>query len=299
MRLTFVGQRTYFEPCALQDPVADVTPSFVDLRPSAPAHETRAAIDETAPDVVVVFRPDLLPGGTLDGLPAVRVGWLTEPLPRPGDDAPHPDLQTRLATLYAIDADQFDLTVCFDPLCAPTAQRVLPIWRTQPIPVSDRLYAPVRPMAGPPQFLFVGRSTPHREEFLGPIKHDFEIVHLAHGVTGERLQRLMAMSDVAVNLHNEPYPTFENRVQASLAAGLLVVSEPLSPPCGLQPGVDHLEVRAPWELWEVAVRLHRTPQAMRSIRLAGRRQAERFRASRVYPALAREAIRTGSTTRTR
>ena len=293
MRLTFIGQRTYFEPCALQDPVEDVTPSFVDLRPSAPAHELRAAVDETAPDVVIAFRPDLVPAGALDGLDAVRVGWLTEPLPRPGDDAPHPDLQTRLETLRAIDASQWDRTICFDPACAPTADAVLPVWRSLPIPVSDRLYAPVRehPVGRPPRLLFVGRSTPHREAFLGPLKHDHDVVHLAHGVTGERLVALMAESDVAVNLHNEPYPTFENRVQTSMAAGLLVLTEPLSPLCGLEPGVDHLVIEAPWEGWEVAERLRRTPQAMRSVRLAGRRQAERFRASRVHVAVAREALR--------
>jgi hypothetical protein len=292
MRLTFVGQRTYFEPCALQDPIDDVIPSFVDLRPTAPAAELRAAVEETAPDVVIAFRPDLVPAGALEGLRAVRIGWLTEPLPRPGDDDPHPDLVTRLEVLQGIDAGQWDRVVCFDPLCADTAARVIDVWRSQPIPVSDRLFAPVRDAApARPRFLFVGRSTPHREAFLSPLKHDFDVVHLAHGVTGERLAALMAESHVAVNLHNEPYPTFENRVQTSMAAGLLVLSEPLSPPCGLQPGIDFIEITAPWEGWEVARRLERTPQAMRSIRLAGRRQAERFRASRVHVAIARDALR--------
>jgi hypothetical protein len=292
MRLTFVGQRTYFEPCSLQDPVGDVVPAWVDLRPSEPPEVLRAAVEATEPDVVIAFRPDLVPAGALAGIDAARIGWLTEPLPRPGDDDPHPDLLARRATLEDLDPSQWDRVVCFDALCADTAAQVVPIWRSVPLPVSDRLYAPVRePRGGDVRFLFVGRSTPHREAFLGPVKHDFDCVHLAHGVTGERLQALMAEADVAINLHNEPYPTFENRVQTSMAAGLLVVSEPLSPPCGLNPGVDHIEVAAPWELWEVARRLQRTPQAMRSIRLAGRRQAERFRASRVHVGLAREVLR--------
>ncbi len=80
-------------------------------------------------------------------------------------------------------------------------------------------------------------------------------------------------------------------VQTSMAAGLLVLTEPLSPLAGLRPGVDHIEIAKPWEGWEVAERLRRSPQAMRPIRLAGRRQAERFRASKVLVAVAREALR--------
>ena len=34
---------------------------------------------------------------------------------------------------------------------------------------------------------------------------------------------------IAVNLHNNPYPSFENRVCIALAAGHLVISESLSP----------------------------------------------------------------------
>jgi hypothetical protein len=136
----------------------------------------------------------------------------------------------------------------------------------------------------------VGRSTLHREAFLGPLKHDFDVLHLAHGVTGDRLGPFMAAADIAVNLHNEPYPTFENRVQTSLAAGLLVVTEPLSPLHGLRPGVHVLEARTPGEAWELVRHAARTPDAFLAVRHAGRAAAERFRASRVYPRLAREAL---------
>jgi hypothetical protein len=59
--------------------------------------------------------------------------------------------------------------------------------------------------------------------------------------------------------------------------------------------VDYVEVGAPWELWEVVTQLARTPDALRSMRLSGRRKAERFRASRVWPALAQEALADVST----
>ncbi len=43
---------------------------------------------------------------------------------------------------------------------------------------------------------------------------------------------------VGINLHNEPYLPFENRVSLHLAAGHLVLSEPLDPLHG--PGRDRL-----------------------------------------------------------
>jgi hypothetical protein len=107
-------------------------------------------------------------------------------------------------------------------------------------------------------------------------------------VTEDRLLEFLAESDVGINLHNEDYPTFENRVIVYLAAGLLVVTEPLSPWHGLRPGVDLLVCRDRDELLGLFAAIERTPDAFRAMRLAGRTQAERFRASRVYPAFVRE-----------
>jgi hypothetical protein len=282
VRLAFVGQRTYFDGCALRAPAGGVEPAFFDFAPDAPTDALLAALQAFAPDVVFAFRPELLPAGLLREVDAVTAGYLTEPLPRP-DGASHPDLEARLEVLQAADVQSFDRIVCFDPLIAPTAERVLPVWRSFPIPVADEVFAPVRPAGARPRLLFIGRSTAHRERFLGPLKHSFDLVHLAHGVAGEQLERFFAEADIGVNLHNEPYPTFENRVSLHLAAGHLVLSEPLSPRHALQPAVDYLECAQPWEMWELCSRIGALPDAFHSVRVNGRRQVERFRASRVYP----------------
>jgi hypothetical protein len=174
---------------------------------------------------------------------------------------------------------------------APTVDAHMRVWRSFPIPVSDTYFAPVNEPNPQPNVLFTGRSTEHRERFLGPVKKDFTCVHLAHGVTDEQLLPFLAQSDIGVNLHNEPYPTFENRVPAYLAAGLLVVTEPLSPHHGLQPGRDLIEVREPYRLYELVAEAARTPHAFDTIRRNGRRAAERWRASRVYPRFVRDLIR--------
>ena len=95
----------------------------------------------------------------------------------------------------------------------------------------------------------------------------------------------MADHDVAINLHNEPYPSFENRVSLHLAAGHLVLSEWLSPLHGLEPGIDFLEVSTPGVITRILEVLARYPGTWHRVRVRGRMKAEGFRASRVYPRL--------------
>jgi hypothetical protein len=289
MRLAFVGQREYFNYTSLQQPAGGVEPSFVHFFPGAPVEPLLAALDALRPDVVFVWRPELIPAGAFADVAAVTVGYLTEPLPRPGGVV-HGDLEMRWRHLQDADPSNFDRIVSFDPLVAPTVDAHMRVWRSFPIPVSDTYFSPVNPPNARPRVLFTGRSTGHRERFLGPVKKDFDTLHLAHGVTDEELLPFLAKCDVGVNLHNEPYPTFENRVPAYLAAGLLVISEPLSPHHGLQAGRDLVEVREPHHLYELIAEAQRTPHAFDTIRRNGRRAAERWRASRVYPRFVKDLV---------
>lgn len=289
MRVAFVGQSVFFAQCSLEREADGVEPCFVDFRSAAPPEPMLARLRELDPDVVLVFRPEIVPKGAFDGLRAHTIGYLTEPLPRSSADK-HPDLLARLRWLKEVDPGNFDRIVSFDPLIAQTAAGVLPVWRSLPIPVADSLFADVRERARPIRLLFVGRSTKHREALLQPVKQRYPIVHIGHGLFGERLTHFMERADVQLNLHNNPYPSFENRVCIALAAGHLVLSEPLSPRHELEPGRDYLEFEDAERLAGYVEELRRDPGAYLDVQRAGREQAEAFRASRVYPALLRDAI---------
>ncbi len=291
LRLAFVGQSTYFEACALGGERSDVRTTFLEFRGGGDAAALRDGLDDFAPHVVAVFRPETIPAGLLHDLPAITLGFLTEPLPRPGDGRPHEDLELRLAELREVDARNFDRHVCFDPLSAGTAATVLPIWRSAPLPVADRYFAPVRPIEGRPRVLFVGYSTEYRERMLVAAKHDFDVLHLAFGVGADELAELLSAHDVGVNIHYQPYPTFENRVAFHLAAGHLVFSEPLSPLHGLEPGIDFLPIDSGQALHHALGTLTRAPAVWDRVRIRGRRKAELFRASRVWPRLAEDLLR--------
>jgi hypothetical protein len=289
LRVAFVGQGVYFRQCSLERPADGLEPTFIDFRAAAQPRRLLSELAALNPDVVLVFRPEIIPPGLFASLRAVTIGYLTEPLPRvDGED--HPDLRARMWWLEQVDEANFDRIVSFDPLIADTARAVLPVWRSLPLPVADSLFMDVRERARPPRLLFIGRSTPHREAMLAPLKACHELVHIGHGLFGGRLLRFLRAADVQLNLHNNPYPSFENRVSAALAAGHLVVSEPLSPSHDLTAGFDYLEARTPEQLLELADRLFDQRDAFLDIQHAGRRQAERFRASRVFPQLVRDAL---------
>src|SRR5829696_59120 len=106
----------YFGSCALSARAGGLEPAFVDHRGGADPKRLRASLAELQPDVVVVFRPEIVAPGLFDDLDALTLGFTTEPLPR--DGAPHPDQLVRLRELEEVDPTQFDRVVTFDPLSA-------------------------------------------------------------------------------------------------------------------------------------------------------------------------------------
>jgi hypothetical protein len=289
LRLAFVGQGTFFEACAQTHDTSALATRFFEFRQDGDADRMLASVRAWAPHVVLVFRPEIVPRGLFEGLDAATLGFLTEPIPRRGGLL-HRDLGQRLHQLKKVDPGNFDRIVAFDPEIVPTAEEILPVWRSLPLPVDDRYFAEPALVEGRPRVMFVGRSTAHREQLLTPSKHSFDVLHVAFGVDAERLDVLMREHHVGINLHNEPYPSFENRVSLHLAAGHLVLSEPLDPTHGLEPGIDFIEVSTPPQLHDAIALLQRHPNVHHRVRVRGRAKAEGFRASRVYPRLVHDLL---------
>jgi hypothetical protein len=290
LRVVFVGQTAYFEACALDRDLPGISTAFVDFRSGADECTMLSRVESCSPHVVIMFRPELVPAGLFGCLDAITVGYLTEPIPR-GVGSTHPDLKRRLQDLKAIDRDNFDRIISFDPLIQEVAaQAGAKVWRSVPLPVADSYFIEHAPTATGGRAIFTGRSTEHREHCLMPAKHMFDVVHVVHGMWGESFKRLVDDSDIGINIHNEPYLSFENRVPAYLAAGLLVVTEPLSPTHGLEPGIDYVEIRTPDDLLGILDTARRYPDAYLRTRIRGRAKAEYFRASTVYPRLLADII---------
>jgi hypothetical protein len=288
VRVAFVGQRTYFEACSMPAPAHGFHPAYVDFRggaETAPMLDALAGID---PHVVVCFRPETLPPGALARVRAPVVGFVTEPLPRPGR-VNHPNLEYNLAELARLDRANVDRVICFDALGWDTAAPLMPLWRSMPLPVDDRLFLTPRPSRTPPQVIFIGYSTMHRELSLLRLKHEHDLRHYAHALMGRELREALADADAGINLHGERVVhSFENRVLLHLAAGHLVLSERLEPLYGLEPGLDFLEVADQEDLALRVAQLHRTPDAYDRVRIRGHHKVRQYRASEMWPRVLRD-----------
>ena len=283
-RLAFVGQATFFESCALDEDIGGLESRFIDYREGDDPEKMLAAVEAVKPDVAFFFKPEIVPTGLLRRLPCIRVGYATEPLPSLGGYA-RSDLARRATSFSHLDPRNFDRMIAYNPGIAASVEEIMPVWRCVPLPVADRFYRDARHLYRRPHVIFVGRSTKHRESMLEGIKHRYDIFHIAHGVGIADLDVLADTYDIGVNLHNEQYPNFENRVCFHLAAAHLVLSEPLFPTMGLEPGIDYLEVQTASDLVGRVGEVVRSPDLYHRIRIRGRAKAELFRASSVYPSL--------------
>lgn len=293
-RVAFVGQANYFQSVALSAPTTAIEPFLIEYRSGDDAAAMRSKLEQISPQLIIVFRPELVPSGTLTGLDAVRLGWFTEPIEiveaEITDDATESrrDLARRYDIVAKCDSRQFDRLISYDPLLVPALEQIAPIWRSVPLPVDDRFFRGPVPIGDIPKVGFIGRSTPYREEFLSPLKHEFDLIHYAHGLFGDHLLDGLGRMDLAVNLHNLDIPNFENRVSLHLAQGHLLLSQPLTPSHGLEADRDFIEFRTPDELRLAISEIRNHPNSHELIRRRGRMKAEFFRASTVYEKIIRE-----------
>jgi hypothetical protein len=231
--------------------------------------DAASALAQIAPDVVVALDPepgteDLIAGALED---AVAVAFLTRD---PATGGP------------AIDLSGYARVI--------SPGNGVPAWRTLPLPVADRLYAPVRPPAVRPRALLIGEDTGRRDDFLVPLKHEFDLVHAVGGLSVDDLEGLLARTDVGVAVSERPGYAAPHMAMIHLAAGQLLVADEFPARHGLRAGVDFVQMQAGWQAWYVLDTLRATPDAFRSMRITGRRSAERFRASRVWPRLAADVL---------
>ena len=298
VRVAFVGRRVEHARHALGAPAAGYVPVFVDVHAATTPDELLTALRDATPDIVVAFAPERLPAGLLGEIDAVALGVLDEPLePAWGSADPWDPagLGPELLRRAVLDGGGVDRASAvrvadFDRLCAwdPLVARVLPdlgIWRSPPPPVDDALFGDERLRAGPPHPVFLGESTEHREAVLIAAKHAYDLSHFAFGLEGERLREVLHDAELGVVAHPGPVPSFTATVPLHLAAGQLLLSEPLVPSRGLEPDIDHLEFRSADELLTMLFQIRARPMVYEQVRVRGRAKSEGFRASHLWPRL--------------
>jgi hypothetical protein len=243
-RLALIGEAAQIAACAHEAGGGGVEPFLLDSHVEPGPMLDRLA--SFSPDVIVTFQPELALADALAKLDAVKVAYLIDS-PVTGE-------------LESVRRGSFDRVIAADAAIAGATELAgIPVWRVLSLPVADRLYRPAGRPAGPVRALRVGR-----------------------GLRVQELESRLDGADVAVNIGGEHRPASEHTVLVCMAAGLLILSEPLSSIPGLEPDVDFVSIEGERQLLEMLETLRHEPAAFHRQRLGGRMKAERMRASSVW-----------------
>ena len=282
LRVAFTGHRQRFLLRSLER-AEGIKTEFVD--PEAPG--ARADMEAFGPHVVVAFVSEHLDPELVEGLGAVMIGWVAEAVPRPSPGDAWPDQDAVLRQISAYDLRLYDRVVVSDSLAAGTATA----WRSVQLPVADSVFAPrvvAHEQAKPLSLAYV----PYGRNWILEVSRRRQGLIRAEEVEPEQLRQLLREATIGVNVHVQPALLLEESVPFHLAAGHLLVSEPLGPAArGIVPDFDFLQVSNLEEIETAVWSIQQWPEAHLTMRVRGRVKAELFRASRVYPRLIGDALR--------
>src|SRR5262245_48650989 len=233
LRLAFVGQREYFR-CHYEhdlDGLYDVREFQLLWNPPEGYYEP--LLDFNA-DVNFVFRGELLPVPVVEKLSGTRISFSTEPFPKiiSGALAYTLDSLERFKMFVETFDRPYDFIFHYDAASTSFLEsQDIRLSNFGPLPIATETY---RPLGVPKSrdVLFLGRSTPHLEKFLGLLKRDLDVFHVAHGLPSNLAERniereflpVVCSFKLVLNIHAEPELSWEPRIQQMLACGALVVS---------------------------------------------------------------------------
>lgn len=266
LRVAFLGPQVWLDACAPAEATRSMRVARFAFCGSVDAERVLGAATGFDPHVTVIFDPASVPASALPLVPGVSLGVLMGAAPEEG----------------MLDLDALDRVVSFVPALTGTQLGGTEVWRAICRPVSDALFADVRPLHHAPRVISIGRSSMHREQMLMPAKHHHDLLQVIHGVSGEPLRELLEECDVGVFVAGEPGGGFGQQVGTHLAAGHLLLAEHLTPAHGLERDIDYLHFDSPDGLVWVLDRLRRFPEMYQRVRHRGRLKAEQYRASRVF-----------------
>jgi len=276
MKIALVGQPEYFRFCYEND-LAELG----EVR-EFPFHFGMKASDfddlvKFSADFNFFFRGEWFPPEALKGISGLKVALSSEPFPRringkleyTGDS-----INRYLDFRSRIRATEFDYVLHYDEASLEFMKEDgLLVSGSFPFPVATRTYHD-RQLSKEWDMFFIGRSTTHREKYFGHLKHEYNFLHICHGVWGPELVNYMCSAKICLNVHAEDEVSWEPRMQMMLSCGVFVISEKITPNGILRPGVDYVQIGSPSELYQaVKFYLHHDDER----RKIARSGAERIR----------------------
>jgi hypothetical protein len=225
-------------------------------------------------DINVFFRGELLPVEVLNALSGIRVNLSSEPFPKIINQSLvyTEDSLNRFEFFLRIFDRPYDYIFHYDEVSkAFFENQGIELSGFFPFPLATEVIKPAS-VAKKWDIFFSGRSTTHRDQFFNPLKRDFNFLHINHGVVGPDLLDFVHQCKISLNIHAENEISWEPRTTFMLAAGSLMISEPLSRTCPLRPGIDFIEINDPWQAYETCRQVLANYEAYKHIAESGRKR---------------------------
>lgn len=289
LKIAFVGQEEYFKTHYESDVDDSCNVRSFQLRWGGGA-EYYKHLFEFTPDITVVFRGECMPVEAIERLAGIRIAYSTEPLPKilNSNFRYTADSLGRFKQFLHTFDRPYDYVFHYDEASRSFLENqgvVLSGYGA--LPIATVAYRPVKGDKTR-QILFLGRSTEHRETILGPLKRDFDVLHLAHGWPGaerhnlSEFLRCVSSFVISLNLHAENEISWEPRAQQCMACGALVVSEKISQNDILQPGTHFIEASDAENFYRACRDILADPIRYETVRMAGLAQVQKRLAAKTW-----------------
>jgi len=184
-----------------------------------------------APDVTLIYRPELYTARMLRMLPGIKIGFSSEPLPSYNASGANRSEETDIRErVYShLTANAYDFFFHYDGRSAKWFEdRWIKVAGYRQVPIDCSVFNPMTSGKKDIDFLFVGKPTTHRINvmkrfMLLPVRFQW----IVHGVFGRPLAELYQRTHCVLNVHADGRPQFEPRVLLAAVCGATVLSEPL------------------------------------------------------------------------
>lgn len=250
-KVAFISQPEYFR-FIYEDDLSDVANVL-----EVPFHynmkvESFRLLEEFDAEFNFFFRGEYFPEEILQRLRGIKINFSSEPFPRHinGHLEFTRDSYNRYLHFRGIRYKGFDYVFHYDESSLAFMSRDgLHLSGAFPFPVATERYRQLE-LEKTWDIFFIGRSTTHREKHFSHLKHNYNFLHIAHGIWGQQLVDYVNKSSICLNIHAENEISWEPRMQIFLASGAFVISEKITPNPILRPGIHFIEISSPHELHE-------------------------------------------------
>ena len=245
LRIAFVGQPEYFRihyKDMLKSDEFDCTE--IPIKICTP--ETYSPLLYQEFDYIFFFRGEFCPESVLKNVKGKKIIISSEPFPKCSTNGviSTNELYERFTIFRKVKDMEFDYIFHYDKTSVNwLITEGVKVNGTFEMPISSTDYGRFELAEKDWDVCFFGRSNEHRENILGNLKRDFNVIHITHGVDEDLMCAIIDRCKIVLNLNTEGVVSYNPRLAQSLAAESFVISEHMTHHDTFTAGVDFVECK--------------------------------------------------------